>query len=271
MESCRLCEKECKSTNSLMKHVNASHKEYDKKRYYDEFLRENEEGTCPCGKETTFHDVGRGYLKFCSHSCYAHDKNTREKMSERARGKKQSLETIQKRITNTDQAKKEEQRRLTCIARYGVENIIFIPGSKDKARATCIMKYGVRSPTQRSRSTHGKWKTIIIEGKKFRVQGYEDIFLERSLEFGFSCESLTQGKNNCPTIPWKDSNGIEHVYFPDFFIQDRNLLIEIKSSWTFENNKESALAKLNAAKKLGYNTMCIIFSSRNDKTPKIIA
>lgn len=270
MERCRLCEKECKSTNSLMKHVNAAHEEYDKKRYYNEFIRANEEGTCPCGKETTFRDVGRGYLKFCSHSCYARDKNTREKMSERAKGKKQSLETIQKRITNTDQAKKEEQRRLTCIARYGVENAISIPGSKDKVRATCIAKYGVRSAAQRSRSTHGKWKTVVIEGKKFRVQGYEDVFLERSLEFGFPQESLTQGKNNCPTIPWTDSNGIERVYFPDFFVRDRNLLIEIKSSWTFENNKESALAKLDAAKKLGYNTICIIFSSRNDKEPRII-
>jgi len=176
MESCRLCKKECKSTNSLMKHVNAAHKEYVKKRYYDEFLRENDEGTCLCGKETTFRDVGRGYLKFCSHSCYAHDKNTREKVSDRLRGKKQSLETIQKRITNTDQEKKEEQRRLTCIARYGVEDIISIPGSKDKVIATCIMKYGVRSPNQRSRSTHGKWKTIIIEGKNLEFKATKTSF-----------------------------------------------------------------------------------------------
>lgn len=270
MERCKICNSEYESINSIMKHVNASHKEYSKKQYYDEFLRASDEGKCRCGNETSFRGAGRGYLKFCSHTCYASDESTRTRASERSKGRRQSPETIQKRIANTNQVKKEEQRKLTCVERYGVENAILIPGSKDKVKSTCLAKYGVSSPTQRSKSTHGKWKTVLIEEKKFRVQGYEDIFLERLSEFGFSLESIIQGKNKCPTVPWTDNLGVAHVYFPDFFVQEKNLLIEIKSSWTFERNKETTLAKLSAAKKLGYETLCIIFSSRNDREPRTI-
>lgn len=191
-------------------------------------------------------------------------------MSIKAAGKKQSSETIQKRISNTDQVAKEERRRATCLERYGVDNPILVPGSLEKVRITCFKRYGVRSPSQRSNSVHGKWKNITIGHKKFRVQGYEDVFLQRHSEFNFSIDQLVCGRKNCPTVPWTDSNSVNHVYFPDFYVQDENLLIEIKSSWTFEKNKEVTLMKLDAAKKMGFKTMCIVFSSRNDKNPKII-
>lgn len=268
--NCLICKSTFKDARSVMKHVFFKHKSYTPKSYYDEFLRHDDEGICECGSETTFRDAGRGYLEFCSPTCYANSTKTRSNLSVKSSGKKQSELTIQKRIANTDQLKKEERRKLTCLERHGVDNPILVPGVLDKVRDTCFVKYGVRSPTQRSNSTHGKWKNILIGDRKFRVQGYEDLFLQRLDEFNFSIDQLLCGKKICPTIPWSDSNNVKHMYFPDFYIQDQNLLIEIKSAWTFKKNEEVTLLKLDAAKKMGFRTMCIIFSSRNDKNPRII-
>lgn len=110
-----------------MKHVFAKHKEYTKKSYYDLFLRSEHEGICECGAETTFRDAGRGYLEFCSRACFSNSEKTRTNMSLKASGKKQSALTIQKRIANTDQLKKEERRKATCLEKYGVENTSQIP------------------------------------------------------------------------------------------------------------------------------------------------
>jgi hypothetical protein len=253
-----------------MRHVHFSHKVYTPKKYYDDFLRKSGEGVCECGHETTFRNAGNGYLEFCSHACFINSEKTRTNMSVKASGRKQSPETIQKRIANTNQLSKEKARQATCLEKYGVNNAILIPGMIEKIQNVCLAKYGTRSPAQRKNSSHGKWKNITIDGKTFKVQGYEDVFLERISEFGFSLDCLAQGRKNCPTIPWIDSNNVSHVYFPDFFVQSENLLIEIKSSWTFKNNEVSTIAKLDAAKKIGYRTLCIIFSSRKDKNPRMI-
>lgn len=267
---CLICHLEFRDMRSVMKHVHFKHKTYTTKTYYDEFLRSNGEGICECGTETTFRGAGQGYLEFCSHTCFANSEKTRVNMSAKASGKKQTDLTIQKRIANTDQQTKEERRKLTCLKRHGVDNPILVPGALDKVRNTCFVKYGVRSPTQRSNSMHGKWKNVLIGDRKFRVQGYEDLFLQNHNDFNFSIDQLAHGKKNCPTVPWTDHNNVTHMYFPDFYVQDQNLLIEIKSAWTFEKNEESTLLKLDAAKKMGFKTMCIIFSSRNDKNPRII-
>jgi len=268
--NCLICQSEFRNINSIMKHVFFKHKGYTPKSYYDEFLRKDGEGICECGQETTFRGAGGGYLEFCSHACYSSSEKTRLNISSKASGRKQSQETIRKRVTNTDQLRKEEKRKATCLEKYGVDNVILIPGMMDKIRGVCFKKYGTRSPTQRKNSNHGKWKIVTIDGRTFKVQGYEDMFLERISEFGFSLDSLVQGRKNCPTVPWTDSNNVSRVYFPDFFVQNENLLIEIKSNWTFKNNEDATIAKLNAAKKMGYRTLCIIFSSRNDKNPRMI-
>ena len=87
-----------------MRHVHFSHKVYTPKKYYDDFLRKSGEGVCECGHETTFRNAGNGYLEFCCHACFINSEKTRTNMSVKASGRKQSPETIQKRIANTNQS-----------------------------------------------------------------------------------------------------------------------------------------------------------------------
>lgn len=116
MEICKCCEFLAKNHRSLMAHVRWNHK-LTVKDYYDIYVKIDGEGLCPeCGNETTFR--GSHYLKYCSKKCHATASETRLAISIRATGKKQSQETIDKRIKNTDQKKKEATRQKTMIDKY---------------------------------------------------------------------------------------------------------------------------------------------------------
>jgi hypothetical protein len=68
---CKLCKKEYKDENSLGKHLHHSHKDFDKKKYYDFFIKtKEEEGKCfQCGRPTNFKTLTQGYYKYCSCFC----------------------------------------------------------------------------------------------------------------------------------------------------------------------------------------------------------
>lgn len=52
---------------------------------------------------------------------------------------------------------------------------------------------------------------------------------------------------------WYNFCSEEHRYYPDFYIPKENILIEVKSEWTLELNKEKNEAKFKAVKELGFN------------------
>lgn len=114
---CKICNLEFKNNQSLAGHIRIYHR-LTKKEYYDSFVKQFGEGIClECGGQTTFR--GNRYLSFCSHKCFSNNELIRQAQSIRAVGKKQSIETIQKRIANTDQSKKEAQRSKTMLDKYG--------------------------------------------------------------------------------------------------------------------------------------------------------
>lgn len=50
-----------------------------------------------------------------------------------------------------------------------------------------------------------------------------------------------------------DFEGKKRRYYPDIFIPHQNRIIEVKSKYTFEKDKEKNLLKSLACKKLGFN------------------
>ena len=192
---CLICHLEFKDIRSVMKHVHFKHKTYTTKSYYDEFLRSEGEGICECGSETTFRGAGQGYLEFCSHACFTSSEKTRVNMSTKASGKKQSVLTIQKRIANTDQMKKEEKRRSTCIEKYGVEYASQTPDVAAKISASNLGKICPRTPAHSSKivesrkskgtnrhteSTKKKITNSIKNSKKFQERKEDGTFVNAS-------------------------------------------------------------------------------------------
>ena len=130
MEKCKICNREFKNKKSLSTHVGHKHN-LNGKQYYDEYLKKDNEGNCVvCGNETTYRGMGVGYLKNCSQECRDKNKELRKKRSEVAKGKKQSIEQIQKRIKNTNQIEKEKTRKKTVLDKYGVDNVLKLDSVK---------------------------------------------------------------------------------------------------------------------------------------------
>ena len=89
----------------------------------------------------------------------------------------------------------------------------------------------------------------LPSGKIVKLQGYEPKALTELLikygeddiligtEFGF--------------IEYKDEDKIRR-YFPDFYIKSKNLIIEVKSDWTYKLNKDICEKKKNACLEQGY-------------------
>ncbi len=90
---CDICNRNFKNSMGLSSHIRQSHK-IKIKDYYDKYLKQKNEGICPiCEKQTTFHNIGYGYYKFCSSRiCINNDPNRLEKL----RNRKKSKDEIEK-------------------------------------------------------------------------------------------------------------------------------------------------------------------------------
>lgn len=106
-----------------------------------------------------------------------------------------------------------------------------------------------------------KKEYCLPSGKKIYLMGYEPQFLDYCFEKNifneedFNFDDLT-------IIKYKKNNKI-HNYYPDFYIPNYNLIIEIKSSYTVKLDKNIQL-KEQAVKDAGYNYLFIL---DNDFSP----
>lgn len=55
-----------------------------------------------------------------------------------------------------------------------------------------------------------------------------------------------------------------HIYYPDFYIEKMNLIIEIKSTYTLEQNLNLNLSKRIGCEKSGYNFIFIVDKNYSD-------
>lgn len=126
---------------SLGTHLRYSHK-LDAKTYYDEYIRKENEGICPCcGKETQFRGLTKGYLTFCSSKCSNSSTEVNEKKKETTKTK-----------YHDENFRNIEQSRRTRYERYGQFNS---EECIEKIRATKSNRTleDIRNATEKSRTT----------------------------------------------------------------------------------------------------------------------
>jgi len=67
---CKICNRNFRSRRGLLQHLRYSHKNINKKEYYDKYLKSENEGICPvCGNSTNFRNEDFKYNDHCSISC----------------------------------------------------------------------------------------------------------------------------------------------------------------------------------------------------------
>lgn len=113
----------------------------------------------------------------------------------------------------------------------------------DKRRNSILEKYGVPNGFLTKKNKPETYKGFCCRSS------YEKIFVDFSEKFGLTL-----------SIPEKinyEFLGRNRWYFPDFFINELQTLIEVKSKWTFNLHKEMNTCKIQAAKLSGFKILVI--------------
>lgn len=136
-----------------------------------------------------------------------------------------------------------------------------------KGKITSMKNWGVLYPMQHpavfTKQQHSakSYKTYISEtGRKIIYQGYELVAIKVLLE-NYEEDDIITDRYQIPEI-WYEFNSELRRYFPDIYIQSQNLIIEVKSIFTFEQEETSNLLKRQACLNLGYNFKFWICSSK---------
>jgi len=170
---------------------------------------------------------------------------------------KKELENIHNKFKNTFKTK------------TGFNSPMQNPKSREKWKETVFKKFGVNHPMQnlevqkRMMNTYlknnkrvGKTEITRFNNNLFSRGSYEKEFIDKYL-------STFPTLKNPEPIQYKINNKTR-LYFPDFYIESLNLIIEIKSSWTFDRcgidkeleNKNKI--KWQTVKNLGFGFIAII-------------
>lgn len=162
----------------------------------------------------------------------------------------------------------KDKVRETCLEVYG-GHPMHNQEVKDKVRETCLEVYGghpsqtpeiMEKITKKSKSYK---KYIMPSGTIRNVQGYEPFALDILLK-EYNEDQIITDRKFIPKINYSYNN-INKVYFPDIYIPSLNLIIEVKSEWTYNIDKDINISKEIATKEHGYNYEVWKFNRKGER------
>lgn len=170
----------------------------------------------------------------------------------------------------------------TCIQRYGVSNVSKIESVKSSKIETSLKNWGVKNVFQSdiikeiSKLTNNRkygfdyatqnidiFRKAEISG--YKIKEYNGLYYRGTYELDFLlfCESNNINVSNGPSIEYFIDN-CRKIYHSDFLISDRNLIIEIKSDYTYKINLDINLEKKKYSIINGYNFIFVINKNYNE-------
>lgn len=223
------------------------------------------------------------YRRFCSNKCRRDSPEYKEMVRATHLGRKQTQERIDNRVRRTDQKAKELKRKATMLARYGVDNYgsteahkeymsILHTGSvipRTHEHQTKIIEAKRRNGTL-AHSAATKRKIAVGVSRTFDDPNfdrsvfvsqvfnsstgyYKGLYYRSSYEFMFLrfcsryCIEVLPASTSHFSVPYVTSTGKRRVYYPDFYLPEFNLVIEIKPFSMLEHcenpNKFAAAVK----------------------------
>jgi hypothetical protein len=241
-----------------------------RKDYYDSYVKQENEGICLiCHKETSFR--GNEYLKYCSKKCSSQSEEYRLLQSVGKKGKKQSAETIEKRVKNTDQGLKQETREQTLLERYGSKNYnnsvqigLSNRGKKipkteewtrniiESKRRNDTLRHKAETKAKIGRSITELYNSqdppVTISKQKYMGRNhicgyYNDIYYRSSYELKLLqyCHAnniaIVPAEQKIFRIKYKDETGKSRHYYPDFYLPEYDVLVEVKPMALLANDR----------------------------------
>ena len=131
--------------------------------------------------------------------------------------------------------------------------------SRIKLKKTCLLKYGVENPMQNI-EIHEKQQLSAFYIKKYK----NDLYYRGTYELDFLnkfYDKIEISKSKSITYIFENK---QRRYHPDFYIKNLNLIVEIKSTYTYKYDIEKNEAKRKAALENGYNFIFIVDKQYDD-------
>lgn len=248
------------------------------KEYYDLFHKSEDEGKCKvCSMETKYSSFS--YKTYCSAYCHTQDVDFKKRMSDKFVINPKALESFRSKYQenpwDNNIAKRNETIFAKCVELDISRDEYFSNHSKNafESRSEEDIQKAVEKAmkTKEKIGNHGGrsgYKPFDFLGETVTLQGYEPIVVNYLIDTGFDQSNLKIGKINIPMIKYHDNNKFRN-YFPDLFLPDHNLLIEVKSGWTFSKNREITLAKAKASIESGYSILVLVLTKSEGRNAKL--
>jgi len=164
-----------------------------------------------------------------------------------------------------------ETGKKLMLEKYGHEWYV---GSKD-CKNKFFQKYGVYNPLQVPEIFHKVMKSqftrkeyIFPSGRKEMILGYENRAIDYILDNRDNIlkRKITEDEiivdDSIPNFDYLDDYGKKHKYYPDIYIKDTDLVIEVKSIYTFNLAPRINYLKFKAVNKAGYNLKMMMFEKK---------
>jgi len=167
-------------------------------------------------------------------------------------------------------AEVKDKMKATCLEKYDCENPFQNAEFKEKAKATMLENHGVENPMQSSEILERSQKNALKRkdfttpsGEVWSLQGYEPLVAPKLID-EYGEDDITPDLKQVPQIPWKDSKGVRHKYYCDFYVRSHKIIVEVKSLWTETKDTEKIEATREAANALGYGYRLIVLGDRGN-------
>lgn len=146
---------------------------------------------------------------------------------------------------------KLDRCRKTCLELYGEDNVSKVPEIFDKIQSSVFRrKHFILPQTKR----------------ELIVMGYEPQAITMLLQNGTIQEDDIIVGKDVPRFRYKDDEDKEHIYFPDIHIKHTQLIIEVKSTYTFHYHVRLNYHKFRSVLGNGYQLRLIMFNNRMECT-----
>lgn len=165
--------------------------------------------------------------------------------------------------------------RETHFKNYGVHFPLQNKEIQEKISSIFLEKYGVSAPMQVSEFFHKMIKSQFTRkkytfpsGREVMLLGYENRAIDHILD---NRDNILKRRihedeiivdDTIPTIDYIDDDGKKRKYYPDIYIKDTDLIIEVKSIYTFNLEPRLNYLKFKAVNNAGYNLKMMMFDKK---------
>lgn len=189
-------------------------------------------------------DIRSEYSRFISYLQRNRSDNEKKQISEK-------MSNRHKQRSKEDKEKIEKKRRATNLIKYGCENVM---------QSAEIIKRSVKKSKSYRNYT-------MPSGRIIKIQGYEDLVLDFLIKNRkINEDNIIVEKDKIPKIEYiNSSDNQNHRYYPDIYLKEQNILIEVKSDFLFKKEKDVILLKKRACENLGFKFHLVVLHSRKSQ------